>query len=134
MGGPGSGWRGHALTKPTVEGCHSLDAGKWVRNGVIAPGRIWTGSTISSERGTSEIRSSIRVEVACREDAGVARLRYARTRFDGKKESFDYSIRLVTTRPHLGGLRWWFVCPLMKNGVPCGRRVVKIYRRGRYFG
>jgi len=24
----------------------------------------------------------------------------------------DYEVRLVTTRPHYGGVRWWFVCLL----------------------
>jgi hypothetical protein len=134
MGGPGSGRWVHAVTKPTVEGCHSLDVSKWVRDGVIAPGRVWTGSTTWTDPVISEVRSSISVEATCRDDAGVVRLTYTRTQHDGEKESLDYSVRLVTTRPHLGGLRWWFVCPLLMNGVPCARRVAKIYRRGRYFG
>ena len=35
----------------------------------------------------------------------------------------DYIVPLVTTRPHYGGLRWWFRCPNTK----CGRRVGKLY-------
>jgi hypothetical protein len=33
-------------------------------------------------------------------------------------------------------LRWWFVCPLILGGVPCGRRVGKLHLppQGRYFG
>jgi len=34
---------------------------------------------------------------------------------------FDYPVLLETTRPHLGGLRWWFICPR------CGRRAQKLY-------
>jgi hypothetical protein len=43
---------------------------------------------------------------------------------------------LVTTRTRLGGIRWWFLCPLMAEGSPCGRRVGKLYLppAGRYFG
>jgi hypothetical protein len=37
-------------------------------------------------------------------------------------EPVDYRIRLVTTRPHFGGLRWWFICPLS------GRRAAKLHR------
>ena len=37
MGGCGSGRWVHAETKPTVESCHSLVVGKWVRDGIIAP-------------------------------------------------------------------------------------------------
>ena len=46
----------------------------------------------------------------------------------------DYSVELVTTLCHLGGKRWWFICPLTRNGIPCGHRVRKLYQRGRYFG
>jgi hypothetical protein len=45
-------------------------------------------------------------------------------------------VGLTTTRPRFGGLRWWFVCPLVVNGRPCQRRVGKLYLppRGRYYG
>ena len=46
----------------------------------------------------------------------------------------DYRVRLVTTTPTYGGLRWWFICPLVINGVECNRRVRKLYLYGRYFG
>jgi len=36
-------------------------------------------------------------------------------------------VELVTTRPHFGGLRWWFICPLTSNGIPCRRRVQCLY-------
>ncbi len=35
---------------------------------------------------------------------------------------------------HYGGLRYWFICPLLVNGVACRRRVAKLYFRGWYFG
>jgi hypothetical protein len=52
----------------------------------------------------------------------------------GKDE--DYRVGLEATRPRFGGLRWWFLCPLVVRGVPCGRRVGKLYLPpgGRYFG
>jgi hypothetical protein len=51
-------------------------------------------------------------------------------------EALDYRLRLTATRPRYGGLRWWFVCPLVANGLPCGRRVGKLYLPpgGRYYG
>ncbi len=38
--------------------------------------------------------------------------------------------------PHFGGVRWWFVCPLVINGRLCRRCVQKLYLppRGRYYG
>ena len=37
-------------------------------------------------------------------------------------------------RPHYGGLRWWFTCPLVVGGRSCTRRAGKLYLRGGYFG
>ena len=47
--------------------------------------------------------------------------------WDKQAQSLNYHVRLVATRPNFGGLRWWFVCPLVVNGRACGRRVRKLY-------
>lgn len=37
-------------------------------------------------------------------------------------------IKLVCTRPHFGGVRWWFSCPLQTgSGGVCARRVQKLW-------
>ena len=61
------------------------------------------------------------------------RLHYSLTR---SGENLDYKVLLGTTRPRLGGLRWWFICPLVANGRKCGRRVGKLYLPpgGKYYG
>jgi hypothetical protein len=45
-------------------------------------------------------------------------------------------IWLQTTRPHYGGRRWWFSCPMAReNGQRCNRRVAKLYLpKGRELG
>src|SRR5262249_906322 len=50
-------------------------------------------------------------------------------------ESADYNVRLSATQPPLGGLRWWFLCPLTVSGRPCNRRVAVLHLPpdGRYF-
>src|SRR3989338_483803 len=51
------------------------------------------------------------------------RLQYTHTsRWDGEKNSMDNRIELTTTPCNLGGKRYWFICPLSKNGKYCGRR------------
>ena len=52
---------------------------------------------------------------------------------DEKKE-FKYRVQLISTPCRYGGIRWWFVCPLLKNGQPCNRRVGVLYKGGDYFG
>jgi hypothetical protein len=139
MGGPGSGshyhwWR--SGKKTTVEECLSIDANSCMRKGVLKAGRHTAGNlqwTYRNGRGfTVNFAGDTR-------DPGdpFLRLWYAwagtSTRDQG---SADYAIRLTTTRPRFGGLRWWFSCPLVRNGRPCGRRVGKLYLpgRARYFG
>ena len=39
----------------------------------------------------------------------------------------EYDVRLETTHSSRGGVRWWFLCPLVRDGRPCGRRVQKLY-------
>src|SRR5262245_60448390 len=65
------------------------------------------------------------------------RLSYTFTRAGTQeRDSLDYRVKLTTTRPRFGGVRWWFVCPLVVNGGACNRRVGKLYLPpgSRYFG
>jgi hypothetical protein len=39
----------------------------------------------------------------------------------------DYIIPITTTRPRIGGVRYWFRCPVEHDRKPCGRRVKKLY-------
>jgi len=119
-GGYGGGVRRYGR-KTTVEECMAVAASQWV---TMPPAGIlrWKDSSIS---------------YACDRDFSLLRLAYTATNCRTKhQESLDYSIRVTTTQPRFGGLRWWFLCPLITNGVPCGRRVGKLYlpAQDRYFG
>ena len=46
----------------------------------------------------------------------------------------NYKISLTTTKCNYGGVRYWFICCLTKNGVYCGRRIGILYSVGKYFG
>jgi hypothetical protein len=48
----------------------------------------------------------------------------------------DYRVQLEATRPNFGGLRWWFICPLVRRDGGPPRRVAKLYlpSGGKYFG
>ena len=46
----------------------------------------------------------------------------------------DYRIKVVGSRRHVGGVQWYFVCPLSVNGRACGRRAKKLYLGGKWFG
>lgn len=58
--------------------------------------------------------------------------KYERVSWDGNREVMDYKIKFTTTSCHFGGWRYWFICPLIKNGVPCEKRVGVLYMVGKY--
>ena len=39
----------------------------------------------------------------------------------------DYLIPITTTQPRIGGVRYWFRCPVEHDRKPCGKRVKKLY-------
>ena len=60
-------------------------------------------------------------------------------RFENEtNEDFNYSVRLTRTRCHFTGIRYWFVCPLLKKDgeTPCRKRVAVLYKPPgkKYFG
>lgn len=105
-----------------------------MREGILKPNTLRSGSCVwFRDASRREQTASIGYEVNTRDTPPWVRLLYAVT---GTTDSFDYRIRLAITRPRFGGLRWWFICPLVANGRPCERRVGKLYlpAGGRYFG
>ena len=129
MGGAFSGFRGSK--KRVVESCDTIDMADFNRWELLVPGTDRTGRLEWRRGGQEEPYSALGYTLTVGRTVGVLRLRY---QFGPPVETLDYSVRLVTTGCHLGGARWWLVCPLNTNGVPCGRRVRKVYRCGKYFG
>ena len=121
--------------KTTVEECLSLDAAKLVRDGMIdrspGAGAIWWTDTRTGERTAS---ADYHRELL--DGALIFRLLYTVTNQLGERHGVDQPIVLQTNRAPVGGVRWWFTCPLVTHGRPCGRRVGKLYLPpgGRYLG
>jgi len=120
-------------SKEEVEYCNDIDV-FWLKKhgyfcGHKSGGVEWT-------RRWSEQKSSVGILVDVMDESSkYMRLMYSITDNDtGEKVSYDYKVEIVTTECHFGGVRYWFICPLVKNGVPCRERVAKLYMRSRYFG
>jgi len=125
MGGYGSGRGGYYSKKDTVEECLTLSVASLIRLRRLRTGWHLHGSIVWSSNYTKEVLSTIGIESDTTEmRAGWVRLYYTRTR---TTEQMDYRIRLTATRPNFGGVRWWFICPLVVNGRVCARRVAKLY-------
>lgn len=111
--------------KDTVEDCRSVSIAFLKKHDYFCGYR---SGTISWTNWQGEQTASIGVTVCTTDGENYVRFQYTNTRRStGEKTECDYKVRLVTTPCHLGGVRRWFICPLSHNGVPCGRRVGKLY-------
>lgn len=133
MGGFGSGER--QIKKTTVESCLNLDAGRFSKQVAIRPG-LYSTAELTWTNSRKERILSVRYWLEPKaEDRAVLHIT-SRLEADGTETTLIEPILLVGTRPNFGGVRWWFVCPLVKDGVTCNRRVKKLFlpQGGQYFG
>ena len=116
--------RYHYDKKTTVEGCKSISTTFLKQHGYLC-GVRW--GSIRWTRGEQET-GSVSFVVSVQDWTGEIRFQYTQTQnYSGEKESLDYPVRLTATPCRYGGKRWWFICPLIKNGYTCNRRVLKLY-------
>jgi hypothetical protein len=111
-----SGRWGWHTKRQTVEESRTLDLSKLARDGACRPG---CSGRVRWLRGETEI-ASIAYTVGQQEGGLVLTLHYNITRTG---QVIKIPIRLESTRPRFGGVRWWGRCP-------CGRRVGKLYLPG----
>lgn len=105
MGGFGSGRRGW---RPVVEDGIALDIGYLRRSGRSGGSLHW------SKRGCEVAAIGWWIDL----EAKLLTLNYVAGE---AREPVEQRIRLTTTAPHLGGVRWWMLCPYS------GRRCLKLY-------
>lgn len=134
MGGYGSTrWNSHSK-KNTVEDGLRLNVNQLIQNRKLQTGLHLFGSWEWKNNYTGEVTSSMGYELnTTNTNYYWLRLHYT---ISSTQERIDFKVRLTTSRPNFGGLRWWFVCPLIVNGKACNRRASKIYSPpgSRYFG
>ena len=122
--------------KDTVEDCKSVSISFLRKHGYFDEPCCMSGG-ISWKNSCGEETSSIGIAVSTLDGENCIRFQYTTTDRDSReKTEYDYKANLTTTTCNLGGVRYWFVCPLSKGGVYCGRRVAKLYKApgAGYFG
>jgi hypothetical protein len=134
MGGYGSSRWGSYMKKEIVENCRTLSIFELRHDGLLGPRSWQEGVLIWPKVNSREDQDRIGFVLDTQSDMPTMRLIYEVGRWD--KEPVDLVVQLQTTPCFFGGQRWWFTCPLTKNGQPCERRVAKLYLPpgGRYFG
>jgi hypothetical protein len=113
MGGFGSGRRGG---RPTVESAFRIDIDVLRRHGMIRLGsRDGCVMHFSGYYDDLDVKCEVHIEGPWN---SWIRLKYDMIdyRTDEPLE-IDDKIALATSRPPLGGLRWWFVCPRLNRRV-----------------
>jgi hypothetical protein len=116
--------RCHFNPKTTVEQTLQLSIFKLKEYGLLSG---FVGSTITWTSRPSGHKNSIDILVDTEEL--YAKVNYTITeRNTGERTDYEYKIQLTTTPCNYGGVRYWFICPLSRNGVYCGRRVAKLYK------
>ena len=112
--------------KDTVEDCRSVSISFLKKHDYFCG---FKSGSIVWRNNYGEETSSISVTVSTLNDEKYIQFYYIITkRNTGEKIECDYKVQLVTTSCHFGGVRYWFICPLSKNGLNCGRRIGVLYQ------
>lgn len=124
MGGFGSG-RPSGSGRDKVEHSRSIDVNRLHKNGCLQPG--WSGGWQWSQDGVPVASINLRAE------SDRLLLTY-RIRIRGDDwEDVSEIVRTTHLPCRYGGVRPYFICPGVANGICCGRRVTKLHGPGRYF-
>ena len=124
MGGFGSG-RPSGSGRDTVERCRSIDVNQLHREGRLRAG--WIGSWQWSRDGKTVASINLRA------GHDTLHVSYRWRIGDGAWEDVAETVRIVRVGCRFGGVRPYFICPGLVNGIACGRRVAKLYGPGRYY-
>ncbi len=119
--------RGGGYGRLTVEDCLSFDAILLRRTGIFRsrPGTEytyqWRRSSGSDCRMNYTVIEIPAVAMALGLDYFVSDERSV------TKQRMGYVVKVTSTGCRLGGRRFWLRCPLLRNGVPCDRKVLRLY-------
>lgn len=99
----------------------AIDVRQWQREGRLIDGSSFntTWSRAGKEMGNMGVRA----------ENGQVVLSYSWQKHGGESGRLDYPVCLQTTSCHYGGVRYWFICPV----VTCSKRVAKLYLGDKVF-
>lgn len=121
MGGFGSGKWGDAVTRKATTGlCRSISAKRLKDAGVFdgkAVSITWVND-LGDEAGTCVITPRL---------DGHGNTSHLRLKFGGSVTVTASDIPITSTACHYGGVRYWFLCPAVKDGLLCENRVGVLY-------
>ena len=120
-------------TKQEANYLHKLSI-YWLKKNNYLENGWWKTGGIKWTNGWTGKETIVNFNVSL-EEANISHhidLSYKRE-INGAEEDINYKITLTSTTCYFGGIRYWFVCPAIVNGINCGKRVGVLYLWGRYF-
>src|SRR3990167_10252510 len=122
------------MSKAIAEQSNSLSIFWLKKNGYLEGG--WRSGGIKWTYGVSGNESNISFFVFLHGEASdCIKLKYTHTdRWSEKKSEMFFEVLFTSTSCNYSGKRYWFICPLTKNGQYCGRRVGMLFSIGKWFG
>lgn len=130
MGGFGSGkWADLYLRKTSVQQCMTISVKILRVNGFLSAGRA--GEIVWTDPAGKEM-GRVNIQTVTGGDGDIICLQLRIGGFVTSRQT----IELSSTNCNYGGLRYWFLCPAVKDEIYCGNRVTKLYLppAGQYFG
>jgi hypothetical protein len=113
-------------SRPTCEGCKSIDIRRWQREGRLRDGQCF----LCSWARCGEPSGSITVRT---EPEAVVLMFRSRSWQGSEWKSVEQFVPITWTACHFGGRRAWFCCTGHSGGQYCGRRVALLYGAGERF-
>lgn len=120
------------MAKNTCETSRDLSIRMLKRYGYLNAG--FHAGTLTWTQGFSGQTSTVGIAVYLYRDDPTICLRYFYINSDGIKIYVEQTVGVTSTPCFFGGKRYWLVCPLIRNGLPCRQRVGVLYGEGKYFG
>ena len=128
------------MTKQIAEQSKALSIFWLKKHGYLNKDYSYNSGVITWTFGWGDNKSSIGFSIS-RDDWGTEEektymeLKYTHTDgWSGEKSDMNYKIPITTTPCNFGGHRNWFLCPLYKDNIYCGKRVGVLYQVGKYWG
>lgn len=126
--------RRYRSKQPTTDDVFQLST-KFLKEHDYFKADIRTGIVTWTQRDAfGEYKDEVSIRTETQGDEGFIEFAYDMHLPDCEPEPLKYCAKLTATPCHYGGRRWWFVCPLSRDGEACGKRVGTLYRAGKYFG
>ena len=124
MGGFGSGkWMDVVKRNSAVDYSMAINVKMLKKFGFFDCDKV---GVIEWRNQTGEIVCSVQVETSLSADVDKTPAVTLRRQVSST-EIIEQKIRLSTSPCTYGGFRWWFECPVVKDGVYCGNRASKLY-------